>query len=292
MAEDGGFCVTCGQTYPDGMEEALRTDCAVTEQKAKQLHDSVDKAMLMQRDVVQELQEELDVLQRKRVSVIQQQERNTAARAAVDTWDKNKKHHDLKLSQGKLCAKALGKDIQRAEGELKRMVVDYDTLKACEKVVGLNGPRAHVLGTALGGLETVANGWLDRLMYPGLRLRLNPYSTTQKGDVKDAIGLDVEGAGGGHGYRAASGGERRRIDVALVLALAEVAGAAHGRSTGTLWFDEVFDALDADGRDAVATVIAELARERCVVVITHDAGLAQQLRPVQHLHVKDGAIAA
>jgi len=49
-------------------------------------------------------------------------------------------------------------------------------------------------------------------------------SSTDKG----ALTLEVKGAGGDHGYKGASGGERRRIDIALLLALADMASGANG----------------------------------------------------------------
>jgi len=91
----------------------------------------------------------------------------------------------------------------------------------------------------------------------------------------------VHGIGGGHGYKATSQGERRRQDIALLLAFA---------GQGTLFFDEVFDSVDKEGIDAVAQVISELAAERCVVVITHNEDLADRVPHVAHWRVKEGVV--
>ena len=75
------------------------------------------------------------------------------------------------------------------------------------------------------------------------------------------------------------------------MALAEVAQAAQGaKDGGTVFFDEVFDALDADGIDAVARVLVDLSMERCVVVISHNPALAARLDPTLHLAVDKGTI--
>lgn len=156
--------------------------------------------------------------------------------------------------------------------DLTRSVADH----VCD-VLGMRGVRAHVLGQTLAGIEAVANVYLARIAPAGVSVRLTSYTETKSGTLQDRISLQVLGAGGGHGYRAASGGERRRIDVALMLALSEVSADAAGRSRGTLFFDEVFDAIDDEGVDPISATLAELARERAVVVVTHSERLAARL---------------
>jgi DNA repair exonuclease SbcCD ATPase subunit len=153
-------------------------------------------------------------------------------------------------------------------------------LTAVEGVLSPAGVRGPLLESALEAVQVGANRWLGVLSHAGVRVRLEPYTERAGGGVKDAIALLVDGAGDGHGYRACSAGERRRLDVALLLALAEVARATSGDEPGTLWLDEVFDALDDDGADAVCAAVRELCRDRCVVVITHSPRLADALRTV------------
>jgi len=171
-------------------------------------------------------------------------------------------------------------DAQDAHHEAK---TEAGILAACERVLGLKGVRAHVLGEALSGVESVANSWLERIAGSHLTLALKPYSEKKAGGTKEAILLDVIGAGGGYGYKASSGGERRRIDVAILLALADIAGAAHGIESGTLFLDEVFDSLDSEGVDAVIDVLHDIAKDRAVVVISHNEEFIARVHPVLHV---------
>lgn len=182
-----------------------------------------------------------------------------------------------------------------ADEKLKAADKEHRTLEAVVRVLGTKGVRAHVLGSALAGLEYVANAWLARLG-TGVALTVSAYTEKKTGGQSDAISLNLVGSGGayggGEGYAAASGGERRRVDVALLLALGEVAAAAHGAEPGTLFMDEVFDSLDKDGIERCCAALAELGQSRCVVVITHNEDLVAGLRADRHLIVEAGSVRA
>jgi DNA repair exonuclease SbcCD ATPase subunit len=191
----------------------------------------------------------------------------------------------------------LEKRLKKAQGAAfdmeeahEQAMYEVALLATVSQVLGLKGVRATVLSRTLGGIEEIANGWLNRIAGPGLTLNLSELTEKKTGGYTDAISLEVHGAGGGHGYRAASGGERRRIDVALLFALAEVSAAALGRSPGTLFFDEVFDALDPEGVEAVVGCLSDLAQERAVLVVSHSAEFASKLAPVQRWKVEQGNV--
>ncbi len=186
------------------------------------------------------------------------------------------------------CAE-LARELLSAEEAVEEACAMEAQAEAVVAVLGLRGVRAHVLGRALTGVEAVGNAWLGKLGLDGLRVELRAHTHTAGGEVRDVIALEVHGAGGGHGYHGASGGERRRIDIALMLALAEISSAAHGRAPGTLFFDEVLDALDVDGVDAVLGCVRELAEDRAVVIISHSETLVSRLRPDVHVQMERGA---
>jgi len=147
------------------------------------------------------------------------------------------------------------------------------------------------LGRALGGVEALANTWLGKVAGAGVTLRLAPYTERKDGGVTDAIGLSVDGIGGGHGYRATSGGQRRVVDVALLFALAEVGQAVHGQGMGgTLFFDEVFDAVHSSRVAPLVAAMDEMAQTRLLIVISHSDALVKHLRPAMHLEVTAGQV--
>lgn len=273
-----GNCSQCGQPLPAdkiaGLRERaekLKADGVAAVQQAKAAVSGIEGQM-------EELREEKQVLERKIADL--RAKLHTAAKIAEQIAATQK---ELKSAEESVTTlrERIAKGTTTVAAGRSRVAV----LEASEQVLGLKGVRAHVLGQALKGIEQVANAWLARIAGTGLQLSLKSYSEKKTGGVSDAISLDVHGAGGGLGYRASSGGERRRIDVALLLALAEVSSAAQGRTPGTMFFDEVFDALDDDGVAAVRDVLVELCEERAVVVITHSKALIDQLPADVRLNV-------
>lgn len=276
-------CPTCEQAIPQALRDRLAQEVAQAQAAADQeiAHAAAEREEL--------LAEQDELAAEKRVLGDRRMTKLADYRAALGRAQQQA-HQQRILAEATGRVNTLLSDLQAAQDALADAEGKVVLLGAVEKVLGLKGVRAHVLVSALAGLETVANTWLARIAAAGLKLRLTPYQEKTTGGVRDSLALEVEGAGGGHGYKAASGGERRRIDIAILLALAEVARAAAGADPGTLWADEVFDALDSAGIADVAAVLAELAEDRCVVVISHNPELAEELNPVAHYEVHDGKL--
>lgn len=213
-------------------------------------------------------------------------------KAAMAAWSAQRERHDRAWRHAQEQITRLEGMLGKAEDALYNATQDRDAarqrlavLTATATALGTKGFRAQVLGEALAGLEHATNAVLDHMTGGSLRIALRSYSETAKGKIKEAISLQVKGAGGGHGYAACSTGQRRRIDVAIVLALAGLAGAR-----GTLWFDEVFDGLDAQGVERLAELLEDLATERAVIVITHSHAFADRISSSQRLIVSDGHV--
>lgn len=277
----GGQCPTCEQTIGPDLQSALSQAVrdAVSEADAKAKAAAEERAeMQAELEDVTETRESL----LKKVSDIssrglrakQEAERRAqiaATVAAVQT----------ELDGAKTKASELEAELEAAQKEVA-------TLKAVEQVLGLKGPRSSILSGALAGVQAVANARLSQIGATGYEVRLRSYKDNADGkSTTDAITLEMRTPKKPHWHRysAASGGQRRRVDVAIILGFAEIS-----QGDGTLFFDEVFDALDLDGQAKVVSLLRELAAERCVVVISHSESLIGLLQPDVHLTASNGTI--
>jgi len=69
-------------------------------------------------------------------------------------------------------------------------------------------------------------------------------------------------------YFSFSGGERKRIDIAFILAMQRLAERIGRFSCNVLIFDEIFDGLDEEGMQTVKTFLETYAKET-IFIISH-----------------------
>lgn len=278
-------CPTCTQNIAAALRDNLTADADKYRTEIQNARKAHSAASSESSDLIAELEEERNVLQRRRQARADE-EREFARLTREEAANRRQRTELLaELAEAEAACNSRQEDLDKSQDAVVAAEKEVAELEAVLQVVGLRGVRAHLLSHALAGLEQVANVWLGRLGMSHLTLSLLPYSEKKTGGVTDSISIEVAGAGGGNGYKGASSGERRRLDVALLLAMSEVAGAAQGMSAGTLWFDEVFDALDEEGTEAVVAALGLLAQERAVVVITHARHLVDKMPGVNKINI-------
>jgi DNA repair exonuclease SbcCD ATPase subunit len=276
----GGTCRSCGQVIPGDSARygELEVELQQAEDKLHALSQADSRYRKKHTQLVNARDEETDNL-RKLNQLRQDIDRRAELIAGID-------------ARYQTAVKRLANaqdEVLDAQLVFNTSEERHDVLAAAAAALGLRGIRAQVLGAALAGIEQVATTWLGRIM-PYASITLQAHTETKAGKVNDTISLAIGGVGGGAGYPGCSGGERRRIDIALMLALSEVAAAAVGKTPGTLFFDEVFDALDPAGIDAVSEVLTDLARDRAVIVIAHNEQVIERLHPTCHIHIHGGKV--
>jgi DNA repair exonuclease SbcCD ATPase subunit len=255
-ALEGQTCHTCGQPVPVEVRDELQSTVESEMEKLAELRSSTN-------DWLEEVQEDIEAAQSEVVELEGRiEELSVLVRSSTEQVDAYKKaQRGLKKAKVDLDTVVQGMQLLRESVEkIEPKVIE---LNACVEVLGLKGVRAHVLGETLGSIEAVANQWLSRLSDGKLQMELRPYS--DKG-TKDSISLKVKGGN----FKRTSGGERRRVDVSILLALSQIGLSTVGaQANWPIVFDEVFDAIDKPGTQRVQDALKELSSTRPTIVITH-----------------------
>jgi DNA repair exonuclease SbcCD ATPase subunit len=170
-------------------------------------------------------------------------------KASENVHKKNWKRMAGKLSRLKKSIKEVSNKISLLEEESIYM---DEVIKGFSK----QGIPNVVIGRALAQLERTANKYLDILSNGGLSIQIVSTSYTKSGDIRNKIGLNVVSSSGVASFDQYSGGEKQRINVAILLALREIAEHNKGVRLNVIFLDEVLDlSLDEQGLDDVLTLL-------------------------------------
>lgn len=150
------------------------------------------------------------------------------------------------------------------------------------KGFGDEGIRSFIIDGILPALNARINYWLQFLIDNKIQLRFDKqFDATIERNPPD---------GDPFVYNATSGGERRRINLAISQAFAHVMMLSSGTCPSLISLDEVALNVDLPGVYGIYKMICELARDRQVLVTTHDQNLLDLLATADEITVvkKDG----
>jgi DNA repair protein RecN (Recombination protein N) len=182
-----------------------------------------------------------------------------------------------------LAPDELGTELERARAELASLHMAEARLAELSALGERARQRARELASALHDRRSRAVGDLSRrleaeladLRLAGARFALELQEspdgalTTQGMSTLSVAFAANPGEALGPLLRVASGGERSRLLLAL-----RALGVGQAASHGSLVFDEVDAGVGGDAAEAVALRLARIARERQVIVVTHQPSVA------------------
>jgi DNA repair exonuclease SbcCD ATPase subunit len=158
-----------------------------------------------------------------------------------------------------------------AKSKIKELERALDIATLVMKVFSPAGVRAHILDTVTPFLNERTAEYLSALSDGNLTAVWSTLTTTAKGEPKEKFNIDCENATGAKSFGGLSGGEKRKVRLATMLALQDLV-ASRATKPIDLWIgDEVDDALDPAGLERLMGILEQKARERgSVLVISHN----------------------
>ena len=138
-----------------------------------------------------------------------------------------------------------------------------------------SGIKSHLLDSVTPFLNERADYYSQILSDGTLNVEFSTVTPLKNKKIVDKFNVAVGNLEGGDDYKANSGGERRRIDLAILFALQDLVASRSQKSMNMIVYDEIFDALDGVGVEKAIQVLQE-KQTKCesVFVITHNPLLA------------------
>lgn len=146
-----------------------------------------------------------------------------------------------------------------------------DILQFWLKGFSNSGIKSMLLDDITPFLNERANKYLQVLSGNHVRVEFSTQTTLKSGEVRDKFQIAVVNEDGGNSYISNSSGEKRRIDVAINLALQDLIASRANKKLNIMFMDEVLDTLDRQGTDSVIELLMEISKEKSsVFVISHN----------------------
>lgn len=149
--------------------------------------------------------------------------------------------------------------------------MDLEVLNEVVVIFGPQGVRSKILDDVTPFLNAQTARYLSALSDGNLTANWSTVTADAKGNLKDKFTIDVSNSVGGKSFKAISGGEKRKVRLATMLALQDLVATRALKPIELFIGDEIDDALDAAGLERLMTVLTEKAKDRgSVFVISHN----------------------
>jgi DNA repair exonuclease SbcCD ATPase subunit len=173
-------------------------------------------------------------------------------------------------------------DLSKEELEIKQRLED---LKFWYDGFGPGGIKSFLLDSILPILNSKVSEYASALFGADTQIEFDTQTETASGNKREKFDVRIS-TEGGEGYHLASGGERRRIDFCVALALKSLIP----ESTNVMVCEEPFESVDDAGREEFVDLLKEysLKNQCCVYVITHITGMKALFDKTITVERKDG----
>ncbi|NDB86892.1 MAG: hypothetical protein EB127_30010, partial [Alphaproteobacteria bacterium] len=193
-------------------------------------------------------------------------------------WYELKKKEDLFLSQKKIKDEYNEILARRQEQELKKnnLELNYEIMRFWEKAFSEQGLIKYFIRNILDYLNFKTNEYLSLLTN-------NQFVITFNEELEEIITNN----GRKLSYISLSGGEKRKINLSVMLALQSLLSHTSKEQSNIIFFDEIAENMDEDGCVGVLNLLKSLKEEdKTIFLITHNAHLKSLLDGCQILKVE------
>jgi len=160
--------------------------------------------------------------------------------------------------------------------------VDYRIADYWTTAFGDKGIRSLLVDSVAGYLNERLSSHLKDLAAGEVKVTVSALTKLKGGTTKEKLSLDVDWMWGAESYMGGSGGQDRRIDLALFLSLQDLAEARSAQPFPIRFFDQPEEGLDAQGLERFGKWVQKEAKQRgTAFLITHNPILADSIEPDQ-----------
>jgi len=257
--KDNDSCPTCEQLIDESLREQKSE---ATKYRLKEIDDAVEEMMQYVAAASEEF-EKLDKVATRREYIKHQVEQlrykiqtHTQEIKRIETRSKTRSEKsslEKAISDQHDVENALETKIER----LREVMIDREVLEDMKHILGDQGIKAQIVSEYISLINKKINEYLISMeFYIGMTLDEN-FNESFSAMHKESFVLDN-----------LSTGQRARVNLAIWLALLEVAAIKNSVVTNVLFLDEVLENLDAEGVQAFMRLANDKLKDKNLFVVT------------------------
>jgi len=158
------------------------------------------------------------------------------------------------------------KDIKKA---MKKLEIDIPYYEFWVEGFGNKGIKSFLIDEVVPVLNNKVSEFASALMDDSVQVQFDTQSKLKSGEYREKFDVKMVVGDEEINYSSFSAGEKRKIDVAILLALQNLIFQRSASGCNLVVFDEVFDALDRVGIERVVNLLSEESKEKSIFVISH-----------------------
>lgn len=164
----------------------------------------------------------------------------------------------------------LEKRLEEKRRDHKKLATRVGWLTELRDAFGVNGIPAMIIEHTLPELEREANRILQQLSVGRMNIRFETQRETKAGDLRETLDIIISDEKGTRPYETFSGGEKFRVNFSIRVALSHLLAQRAGVRLRSLFIDEGFGTLDAEGRRRLVEAVKAVQDDfDLILVITH-----------------------
>ena len=188
----------------------------------------------------------------------------------IEQKKKNIEKFKQKIEEIKTKVVGYKETLDRIKETLKKYTDDLECLEFWKNAFSNQGIKSLILEDIVPFLNKRANSYLCKLS-EGIEVNFTTQTKLKSGEVKDKFNIEIKNKYGGTDYASNSSGEKKRVDIAINLALQDLIASRSINKINISFYDEVFDGLDEVGINAILDLLQEVSKEKdSIFVISHN----------------------
>jgi DNA repair exonuclease SbcCD ATPase subunit len=177
------------------------------------------------------------------------------------------------------------KQIEKKQIEIQNLQPYYDFWV---NAFGDSGIKSFIFDLICSSLTNKSNKYLNILTDGAITISFDTQKKLKTGELREKFDCEILKDGERVEYESYSGGEKRRISLAVDMALSEIMSEYYGQKFSMVVFDEQTGYMDEGGRVGFMNLLREIAREKRVFVVDHDAEFKAMFDMVWTVQKKSG----